>query len=407
VWKATELEPARRVEFLANRRIIAGAVNYMLGPEGIGKSLFLVWLVAHVTTGRPFPEFGIPTRSPGRVVLVLTEDDWATIVRPRLELAGADLAYVEVICAEKDGSGSPTFPEHWPVIEQAAPGAALIVVDAWADTLPTGLSVRDPQQARQALHPWKELATRTSVAVLLNGHTNRDKSGNARDAYGLTGELRKKARSTLLGQPDPDDAEVLVIGPEKSNVTAAVPASRFRIEAVQVFPPTDDSDGTVPRLVWLGDAEQSARDLFADAAATDEVRSERDEVAAWLLDFLVNNGGQAPALDVFKAGQAEGYSRDALKRAKGSRVRSEKAGFGSGWVWRVVPSEDEESTKGAKRAPSRNAPSSLSSPLPSSQPRGRGPLRVVDAPVLTCRVCGGPLDPVLGDDIHPSCEDAS
>ena len=39
------------------------------------------------------------------------------------------------------------------------------------------------------------------------------------------------------------------------------------------------------------------------------------------IDFLVTNGGEAPAKDVFRAGQLEGYSRDALKRAKGKRVR--------------------------------------------------------------------------------------
>src|SRR3712207_6851342 len=59
---------------LFRSRIVAGAPNYMLGPEGIGKSLFLVWLTALVTTGQPFPQFGIPARAPQNVVLVLTED---------------------------------------------------------------------------------------------------------------------------------------------------------------------------------------------------------------------------------------------------------------------------------------------------------------------------------------------
>jgi hypothetical protein len=318
VWKATDLDPSRRVEWLANRRIVAGAPNYMLGPEGIGKSLFLVWLTALVTTGQPFPQFGIPARAPQNVVLVLTEDDWSAIARPRLDVAGADLDFVRVICAEKDGSGSPTFPEDMAVIEKATAGAAAVIVDAWADTLPGNLSVKDPQQARQALHPWKELATRTGVTVLLSGHTNREKGGNVRNAYGLTGELRKKARMTILAQPDPDEDGVLVIGPEKSNVAAPVPASKFRIEAVPVFAATDDSDGTVPRLVWIGDAEQSAGDFFIDAAAAEagEDRSERDEAAEWLVDYLAANGGTAVRKDILTAARAAGYSQATLKRAK-------------------------------------------------------------------------------------------
>ena len=38
----------------------------------------------------------------------------------------------------------------------------------------------------------------TTAAVLLLTHTNRVDSGNARDKYGATGELRKKARLTLF-----------------------------------------------------------------------------------------------------------------------------------------------------------------------------------------------------------------
>ncbi|SDY26544.1 AAA domain-containing protein [Modestobacter sp. DSM 44400] len=334
MWRATDLAAGRRVEWLANRRIVAGATNYMLGPEGIGKSLFLTWLTAIVTTGRSFPEFGCPARAPHVVVLVLTEDDWATIARPRLEVAGADLDFVRVICAEEDGSGSPVFPEDMAVVEAAAAGAAVVIVDAWADTLPGNLSVKDPQQARQALHPWKELATRTGVAVLLSGHTNREKGGNVRNVYGLSGEIRKKARMTLLAQPDQEDDGVLVIGPEKSNVTAPVPASRFRIEAVPVFPATEDSDGTVPRLVWIGDSDQSARDFFADAFAAEQGdgTEDRNDVDDWLRAFLAT--GSVKATEVYSAADANGYSKDQIKRSK-KRIgaAADRPSNPGPWVW--------------------------------------------------------------------------
>ncbi|WP_459979897.1 AAA family ATPase, partial [Mycobacterium avium] len=146
------------------------------------------------------------------VILVVTEDDWQTTVLPRLEVAGVDLAMVSVICAERDGSGAPVFPRDLPLIRNADPAPALVAVDAWLDTVPSQLSVRDPQQARQALHPWKEVATTTGAAVLLLCHTNRVATANARDKYGATGELRKKARMTLFAQTD-DDGH-LVVGPE-------------------------------------------------------------------------------------------------------------------------------------------------------------------------------------------------
>lgn len=333
LWRATDLDPARRIDWLAARRIPRAALTYMLGPEGIGKSMFMVWLIAIVTTGKPFAEFGIPARRPGVVVLVLTEDDWSTVVRPRLELAGANLDYVRVFCTESDGSGAPTFPAHIDVLAKADEDIMLVIVDAWADTLPSNITVKDPQHARRALHPWKELATRTSAAVLLSGHTNREGTGNVRNAYGLTAELRKKARMTLLAQPDDEDESGMLIGPEKSNLTGPVPASRFRIESVQVFPPTDDSDGSVPQLVWVGDGDQSARDYFADAA-DDGDRDDRTGAEAWLEDHLTEQGRALRAEVLAAAMKAKVGSERTIKRAaKSLGVQSEPFGFPRQVYW--------------------------------------------------------------------------
>lgn len=334
VWKATELDSARALEFLAARRVPRAAVSYMLGPEGIGKSLWFVWLTAIITTGKPFPEFGIPARNPGYVVLVLTEDDWATIARPRLELAGADLNYVRVICSESDGSGTPTFPRHMPIVAEAAKGAVLVIVDAWADTLPPGANVKDSERSRQIMHPWKDLATRTGVAVILSGHTNRLKDSNVRNVYAMSASLRQKARMTILAQPDPDDSSIMLIGPEKSNVVGEVPASKFRIETSQVFERTEDSDGTVPKLVWVGNSEQSARALFVDAAAAEngDGADDRNEIDDWLTALL--SQGSVKANDVFQAADANGFSKDQVKRAKRRiKAKAERPQNPGPWFW--------------------------------------------------------------------------
>lgn len=138
------------------------------------------------------------------------------------------------------------FPRDIFIIREASPVPALVVVDCWLDTVTATLSVRDPQQARRASHPWREVASDTDAAVLLLGHTNRISSGNARDKYGSTAALRQKARMTLFAQHD--DEGNLVVGPEKANGTAPVPASRFSVAPIQFFDPTEEHDGTVPLL---------------------------------------------------------------------------------------------------------------------------------------------------------------
>jgi hypothetical protein len=41
---------------------------------------------------------------------------------------------------------------------------SLVVVDAWIDTVLGGLSVKDTQQARVAVAPWKSYAADTNAA---------------------------------------------------------------------------------------------------------------------------------------------------------------------------------------------------------------------------------------------------
>ena len=203
LWDAGDLSPIRQARFLAKNRIPKAAVTILCGDEGIGKSLFWVYIAAAVTTGKPLPEFGIPPREPANNILVLTEDNWQEDVLPRLTVVKADLSRIKVICTDPDGTGSPIFPDSMELITNAEPRPPVVVIDAWLDTVPGNLSVKDTQQARAALAPWKDAATRTGAAIILLTHPNRLSTGNMRDKYGATMALRQKARMTLYALQDP------------------------------------------------------------------------------------------------------------------------------------------------------------------------------------------------------------
>lgn len=333
LWRATDLKPAQQPSWLAKGRLPRGAVSLLIGDEGIGKSLFWVWIAAAITTGKPLPEFGIPVRPPAHVLVVCTEDDWSTTVRPRLEVAEADLGMVYVICTEEDGSGSPIFPRDIFLILEADPAPALIVVDAWLDTVSAGLSVRDPQQARQALHPWKEVATATAAAVLLLTHTNRVASPNARDRYGASYALRQKARLTLYAQQDDDDG-ALLIGPEKANSTAQIAASKFTIVSKQFFEATEEHDGSVPLLSYMGESDRTAREHVA-ASADDCDADDRTAAENWLEDYLTEQG--AALSKTAKADAAKvGIVERTLQRAVNSLgVTVESRGFPRVTWWQL------------------------------------------------------------------------
>lgn len=54
---------------------------------------------------------------------------------------------------------------------------------------------------------------------------------------------------TLFAQADSEADDCLIVGPEKSNITRAAEAIRFRITSARYTEPTEDSDG-MQRAVW-------------------------------------------------------------------------------------------------------------------------------------------------------------
>lgn len=320
LWPASTLKRAAQPEWIARNRLPRSAISLLVGDEGIGKSLFWTWLTALITTGRACEDFGVPQRDPADVLVIVTEDDWSTTVRPRLEVAGADLERITVLCSDADGSGAPVFPRDMHVIHESDLAPSLIVVDAWLDTVSGAQQVRDPQQARQALHPWKEVAQSKNAAVLLLTHTNRTSTANARDKYGATGELRKKARMTLFAQADRDNEGQLLIGPEKANSAGKVDATRFSITAQRYFEATEDDDGCIPLLSSLGTSGQTMRKHLSDIHAEDtgEDVEEGTFAARWLREYLEQEGPEAESRELKREAVKAGIPERTLQRARRS-----------------------------------------------------------------------------------------
>jgi 5S rRNA maturation endonuclease (ribonuclease M5) len=332
LWNANDLAPAEQPRWLAANRLPRAALSLLIGEEGIGKSLLWVLVVAHITTGRALPGFGIPARQRGHVIIVITEDDWSTVVRPRLEVAGADLDMIRVICIEKDGSGSPIFPRDMPLIRNANPKPDLVVVDCWLDTVPASLSVRDSQQARLALHPWKDIATNTDAAIWLLGHSNRIATGSVRDRYGATYVLRQKARMTIWAMQDDDGA--LLVGPEKANGAVTTVASRFTTRPIQKFDATPEHDGTVPLLEYDHLSDMTIREHVDSAAAQQSATTGRgadaSDATVWLTTHLA--AGPRWSTDIESLAKADAIGVKRLRAAKFKcKVQSAREGGTGPW----------------------------------------------------------------------------
>jgi len=426
VWDATDLhdEPVR---WLCRGWLPKSAVTVLAGDEGIGKSLFWVYLVAAVTTGRDLAVFGLPAGRPRTVLLVLTEDVWGE-VRARLTLAGADLNHVKPVYAEQRGAGTPVVPgPDEQVIGDGvrAHDAALVVVDAWLDVVPAALQVRDTQQARAALHPWTNIAALTGAAVLLVAHTNRLSTTNTRDKLGATVALRQKARMLLFAAtPDDQRGSVLYLGPDKANTAGISNAVRFDVDVRQVRDERDDDPGTCAMLTDAVDAAAPIDKLVRMWAqqATEDRRppTAEDRARAFVIDYITQHGKDAPGgmlaapvNDVKVAATATGVSYrpiPGLVRELGGAVGPlGKGGDGNPHVLRLPARTctPDPSSPASPATPGVAIPDASTCTSGPSNLHPRTPASPVESTVVeksTCPACGEPLnafEAVLGR--HEGC----
>ncbi|CPR11957.1 hypothetical protein BN971_03250 [Mycobacterium bohemicum DSM 44277] len=129
-----------------------------------------------------------------------------------------------------------------------------------------------------------------------------------------------------------DDGK-LTVGPEKANGAAIANATKFAITAVQHFDPTDDHDGTVPRLAYAGDSDQTAREHLAENYAAEHDSAKGDAIG-WLATYLA--AGPRWAADAHTARDKAGFSEKAIKTAKRKLgVESERDTANGPWFWRL------------------------------------------------------------------------
>jgi hypothetical protein len=261
------------------------------------------------------------------VILIATEDGWADTIRPRLEVAEADLDRVYVFSESADGTGSPTFPDDMDKLRSSGIAPSLVVVDAWIDTVPGGLPVKDTQKVRRAVAPWKSYAADTNAAVLLVAHTNRGDRDNLRNTYGLSVALRQVARSTLYAAED-HDTSALLVGPDKSNLGGRAMAQRFERTPVQHFPSTDQNDGTVARLGYLGTDGRTITDALADQLLDKQPERKTDAIDDWLRAALAS--GAVRSTDLEERAKEQGYNPSQLHRSH------PRQGQGRQGRWRMV-----------------------------------------------------------------------
>jgi hypothetical protein len=332
---------SRPIEWLWEGRIPMGKLTIVDGDPGLGKSVITnADIAARVTTGKPMPD-GDPGLSEARaVVLVVAEDDIADTVRPRLEAAGADLAYVFMIPVKRN-SKDQVIPLVIPddlvrlrdVIEEV--DAAYVVIDPITAYLPERTNTHNDSSVRKALGPLKELAEDTGAAVVMIRHLNKSGEGKALYRGGGSIAFSGSARSGLMVEQIPDDNEGWCgLAQVKGNLSSRTTTLLYRLTSVWNVDAEFPYD--VPVVAWGGESDISADQLFQKKDARRQA-PEREEAKQFLMEVLREGPMEVGFIE--QNAKAAGHSWITVKRASKDigvakqPVRDKKSKAVKHWEW--------------------------------------------------------------------------
>ncbi len=232
-----------KIDWFWKDRFPRGNLTILAGQGGLGKSTLVCDLIGRVTTGKPLPGEQ-SSRKPERVLMVNLEDDPATVLRQRLDAAGADVRLVANIegfqRGEDEGVIWIDFQLHSSAFEKMIEnyGITFLVVDPISGHMGS-TKQNDTAQVRQVLQKLQAVAKNTGCTILVLTHSPKA-SANAQAAFIGSQAFLSCARAGFVVIKDPDDQNRVLFLNAKANYSADKSGLAYRFE---------DVDGT-GRIVW-------------------------------------------------------------------------------------------------------------------------------------------------------------
>jgi hypothetical protein len=325
------------VTWLWHRFLPVGSITLFDGNPGEGKSTIIADVIARLTTGGDWPD-GTPVGPAGRALYITKEDDAATQVRPRIEVAGGDVRLVDFVAADllfpRDAG---RFRE---LLESTRP--RLVLLDPLMSYLEGKVKVISDNEIRSAIMtPLAEIGRDLACTVLVIRHFNKGSGQSAllRGA-GSLGGLAGAARMVLAltGDPSDDDDRARVFGVVKSNFEAKPPSLKALIESA----PVEGFQMTVSRVTWHGNSTTSVADLME---RTREEHQLVEDAKDSLAELLEPAGSRVPATEIHSKMKGKGHSRNATYNALGAlHGKIVREGFPSRSFWTIPTAVDFDDT---------------------------------------------------------------
>lgn len=262
---------SERLHWIWTGRMPRRSLVVVAGEKGLGKSLLTNARVpAAITRGLLDGELHGQAAD---VLIATAEDDWASVVKPRLMAHGADLDRVHRVAVhDDDGDSLLTLPDDVARLEKeiirlrnSGHAVAMLVVDPIGAFLATSTDTHRDASVRRALAPLAAMAERLDLVVVVVAHLTKDESGRLINRVSGAGAFVNAARSVLALARDPGDPQgeqgvdrvLLHVG---SNWGRYAPTLAWRIESRSVEV-DDGSTADVGYLVSKGETSVSVEDV--------------------------------------------------------------------------------------------------------------------------------------------------
>jgi len=312
---ASEIE-AQPISWFYQPFIPIGTVSILLGDGGDGKSFYSLALATAISRGLSLPGMENALLPPSDVIVMNGENPWAKVIKPRLEMLGADCTKIHRI---NDGGKRLTLADRRIEAAIRKHNAKLTIIDPMQSYLSENFSMNRAESVRPALMHLEKVAEETDSAILILGHISKGRGKAQHRGLGSVDIVNSVPSVLVLGKAEGLDSDVRAVAHMKSNFAELGVTHLFRLNKATGFNWEGEDDSITPDDIMRFNAAKARDDKTKVAEAVEFLED--------LLDF-----GEVPAAEAIELAEEEGISKRTLDRAK-KKLGIKPRKVDGHWAW--------------------------------------------------------------------------